>query len=130
MTPALYSTLTESLFPDTTLFRSLFTALDVVPELVEARAGGRQQHAIAALRDCTRALQRAAHVRFAPDRHSAADVAFDLNCIFPEQHRSASLAGQRFAQFDERLPLALAATRSEEQTSEIQSLLRISYAVF
>src|SRR3546814_14877973 len=64
-------------------------------------------HAIAALRDCTRALQRAAHVRFAPDRHSAADVAFDHSCIFAEQHGSASLAGQRFAQFDERLPLAL-----------------------
>src|SRR3546814_14144899 len=113
MTPALYSTLTESLFPDTTLFRSLFTALDVVPELVEARAGGRQQHAIAALRDCTRALQRAAHVRFAPDRHSAADVAFDRNCIFPEQHRSASLPGQRFAHFDDRLQIGRAPFRDK-----------------
>src|SRR3546814_9697723 len=52
----------------------LFTAIDVVPELVEARAGGRKQHAIAALRDFTRELQRAAHVRFAPGQIGRAHV--------------------------------------------------------
>src|SRR3546814_2464939 len=42
-------------------------------------------------------------------------------------HRGAELVGERF---DERLEILARLQRSEEHTSELQSLMRISYAVF
>src|SRR3546814_10525329 len=100
------STRTDTLFPYTTLFRS-------VP-----RALGHEEHR-REVRPCRQ-----------PERH-----AVRTRCLVRLQH-----AGQRHARpadhGRDRLPRRVrrdalgAAARSEEHTSELQSLMRISYAVF
>src|SRR3546814_9909025 len=84
------STRTDTLFPYTTLFRSVEG--DTVPRLV---AGEHRVH-------------RA--------EHGGGGA---------EGHRQRHLAQQR-----PHLPQGLGKIRSEEHTSELQSLMRISYAVF
>src|SRR3546814_1784214 len=98
------STRTDTLFPDTTLFRSARLGLQHDPCLVLA-------------------------ARIAP-RLGALIVGMNLNGqifageqIFDEQFRLASV-GHLKPDFPNRL------ARSEEHTSELQSLMRISYAVF
>src|SRR3546814_5580617 len=85
------STLTDTLFPYTTLFRSA--------ELVEAAASARHPHRTA----------RPGR----PDGGGSAHGALVYPCC------SYS-----------RLPVTDPRRRSEEHTSELQSLMRISYAVF
>src|SRR3546814_3884343 len=90
------STRTDTLFPYTTLFRS-------VDDNIEGRPGQsdrnrRQRHD----------RKRCAGVKVAQHRHGKKNERTDEN-----QPRSA-----------------LADARSEEHTSELQSLMRISYAVF
>src|SRR3546814_1791923 len=88
------STRTDTLFPYTTLFRSL-----------------------------------------SPRReHSRRPAGGDVRCLHPADHfpLSAEFPG-RLDQRDQRRTVDLAAAvgrRSEEHTSELQSLMRISYAVF
>src|SRR3546814_4786838 len=82
------STRTDTLFPYTTLFRSL-----------RGGAGG--------IRTLDTLL---AYTHFPGER------------LRPLGHRSASLG--------ERAPSVRSGVRSEEHTSELQSLMRISYAVF
>src|SRR3546814_3391444 len=101
------STRTDTLFPYTTLFRSLQPArrdqiglLDVVEEEV-LFPGGILEAVVALLRRRDR-RRRLSH-------HAARGRVPDLHVILPER----------------RLGL-----RSEEHTSELQSLMRISYAVF
>src|SRR3546814_7136832 len=60
--------------------------------------------------------------------HSAAAVAVRGPA---EQHAIGTEPGRFLAQLgDHRIHLVLLAVRSEEHTSELQSLMRISYAVF
>src|SRR3546814_6574708 len=97
------STLTYTLFPSTTLFRSeIYSALDTPPAVVLIR------HPVERL-----VLNEPTHpLRFA-DRIDPAGE--------PET----------VVQLDAELELAAStARRSEEHTSELQSLMRISYAVF
>src|SRR3546814_10304258 len=83
------STRTDTLFPYTTLFRSI-EALSPVEQELQADDGDRQGKEPGPVE---------------PDRHSAARIGEEC----PDQER---------------------AERSEEHTSELQSLMRISYAVF
>src|SRR3546814_3411959 len=103
------STLTDTLFPYTTLFRSLDPShlnavLDLVPSLREL------------LRDA--ALP-------------------GLAAFWDYDYKIDNSATALFAQFtwapeafEDRLRVTAGVRRSEEHTSELQSLMRISYAVF
>src|SRR3546814_4127451 len=103
------STRTDTLFPYTTLFRS--------GEL-PGRPRARHHHA-----DPRRPERRRVQRDDPPPRHDAGGVA-----------RRPRGAGRRHDRqprhLPERPPLAALAARSEEHTSELQSLMRISYAVF
>src|SRR3546814_1104723 len=87
------STLTDTLFPYTTLFRSMHTGAGRLADDQEARAGG------------------SAHHWARPQRQ--------VRCAEPAGARLGEDAVQRRRRL-----------RSEEHTSELQSLMRISYAVF
>src|SRR3546814_7608540 len=107
------STRTDTLFPYTTLFRSARP-----PE-------GSGSPAAIRIRACGPARQRGrrSRVRPRPGDHLAQRVVADL----PLQQPVADDPGRR------RVELELAGDgeiRSEEHTSELQSLMRISYAVF
>src|SRR3546814_2204181 len=110
------STRTDTLFPYTTLFRSLAAA-----------AVGRAED------------QPAPHEDHRPARPGAARAAgrrprrqLPLGAFHPRLHRSADPLQRRpLRRALRRQPLrGGAAGRSEEHTSELQSLMRISYAVF
>src|SRR3546814_4733144 len=90
------STLTDTLFPYTTLFRSLVALLRVAPASVH----GRQY---------TRARPRLSGMGHSSRRHAEGEQQAE-NYGEPPFHRLT--------------------IRSEEHTSELQSLMRISYAVF
>src|SRR3546814_5329264 len=97
------STRTDTLFPYTTLFRSPLASALRQPHLGRCREGGgrRQQRRIRG-----RAEQSGGRLL--------------LHDEFRQHPEGAELAAQS----------RLAAARSEEHTSELQSLMRISYAVF
>src|SRR3546814_2394998 len=100
------STRTDTLFPYTTLFRS-HRRPDQGPGLLR---GGRADR-----RD------RALRVHALPAQHAAGDWLFhDRGDLAARSGRSAGL----------RARPVFHARRSEEHTSELQSLMRISYAVF
>src|SRR3546814_3701291 len=100
------STRTDTLFPPTTLFRS--------------RGGGGQAQGLRRLGDRTDFVRRV--------------VVVDLHLLqrcderIVQIHRQDGLL-RDLAQGDDRVFVAVA-IRSEEHTSELQSLMRISYAVF
>src|SRR3546814_9041422 len=71
-------------------------------------------------RSLTKVCSYAARVRGDDDRRSR-DIIADLTAV---AHRRRSSAG------DEHIVADQAGIRSEEHTSELQSLMRISYAVF
>src|SRR3546814_5026935 len=126
------STRTDTLFPYTTLFRSV---------LAIGRGGGKRQDGAATLRS-----PRAAHeVDLPADRSDVAacgHLGIDLpgevdgdrgvhrvQAPQPGQHRvTVRVAGA--AEHDRRVSVGVIEQRSEEHTSELQSLMRISYAVF
>src|SRR3546814_8868003 len=92
------STLTDTLFPYTTLFRSVFRyRLQPVPAF---------EYVSSAIRS---------HLGYAPEELYVDDQVL-RNATHPDD----------IALLDQ----ALSAERSEEHTSELQSLMRISYAVF
>src|SRR3546814_3363296 len=97
------STRTDTLFPCTTLFRSLAeqVGVDVGADLVE------QRHAV------DRGLPRRA---------------LDLGCLLGGEQLLAGLGGAAGGAGE--VDVVAVAPRSEEHTSELQSLMRISYAVF
>src|SRR3546814_2199658 len=105
------STLTATLFPYTTLFRSMF-------DTVEAAAPGFRQSVIG-------------HLALAPDDLEAR---FGLvgGDIFHGRMSLDQLWSARpmLGMASYRMPLGGLWLRSEEHTSELQSLMRISYAVF
>src|SRR3546814_3159813 len=53
-----------------------------------------------------------------------------LNEVFPQQYAQQSVDSKSRAEVRTELAEAAANGRSEEHTSELQSLMRISYAVF
>src|SRR3546814_5662184 len=136
------STRTDTLFPYTTLFRSsravrppvpqnsaeLFRAARIRLEPVapeDRQPLGRADEIEPALRGL--GMRRALHDRAAIDRGRVLrigdrDTLDRVAGLFLEAH--LRLPG------DARLRLALHQPRSEEHTSELQSLMRISYAVF
>src|SRR3546814_7111947 len=126
------STRTDTLFPYTTLFRALGLAHDAFI----GRRIGDQQAAVAGL------------VAVVGQQRSAAAAERTIDVQFDAAHFQAS-AGMAIdavrAQVRQRLAVAVgvgvdaqgqlagigeALVRSEEHTSELQSLMRISYAVF
>src|SRR3546814_8983038 len=97
------STRTDTLFPYTTLFLSAAGRLDGLEESRECRNRVAGAEAVLDLRAGDAGLYRRGGA--APDRHAHA-------------------AGRGAA------PRSIGLVRSEEHTSELQSLMRISYAVF
>src|SRR3546814_4775039 len=123
------STRTDTLFPYTTLFRSALEfgaraahafALDHIKGL--AQAGGIDQGQLDAV-DAHGFVQQVAG--------GAGDVGDDGAVAAGQRVEQRALAGVGRAD-DHRVQAVaqLAAARSEEHTSELQSLMRISYAVF
>src|SRR3546814_1057474 len=94
------STLTDTLFPYTTLFRSRRNAQGV------RDAGGRLR----------RQRRRPRRLAQPPDRQARTG--------------QRGRGSRRVAQDDDRQARPQGVARSEEHTSELQSLMRISYAVF
>src|SRR3546814_4999190 len=114
------STRTDTLFPYTTLFRSLDRLFHAV-ELGEAGVGpDRPVHEDAAQ---ALVLRRIDDRGFADGRQQAFRGA-------GVHHGVASTPLQIIGQRHLRLPAGFVSPRSEEHTSELQSLMRISYAVF
>src|SRR3546814_1348667 len=95
------STRTDTLFPYTTLFRSLHLAVDLADVQLHAR-------------------ESFLHPRL------RLRLALQLRRRHEDGEAGAHGAGLRLHVADQRL----GDTRSEEHTSELQSLMRISYAVF
>src|SRR3546814_8313540 len=96
------STLTDTLFPYPTLFRSLFGPLDHVGEVSSVVWSG----SVGAVRSASSAVTR---------------------CSSSATRASSPAGGAAVAG---PVGAAGARSRSEEHTSELQSLMRISYAVF
>src|SRR3546814_6044961 len=115
------STRTDTLFPYTTLFRSAAAAPGEIGKRVGR--GGR----IAETRD-----QLAIGDRPDPGRAEEAKPR-DMRCVSHARGRRAARcrrAGGRYSRGASTPRSARARARSEEHTSELQSLMRISYAVF
>src|SRR3546814_3376932 len=123
------STRTDTLFPYTTLFRSDRARILAVGE-------GEPRLRRAARRRGDAGDDFAGHARFARGLELFAAAAEDEGVAAFQPHDL--LAGERLAdeQFVDRFLLRRMAAallgdrRSEEHTSELQSLMRISYAVF
>src|SRR3546814_2030865 len=99
------STRTDTLFPYTTLFRSPVRERLLPPQRAARRAARADARAPVHAGRCAHFLPRG------PDRRGSAQLL---------RARRPDLQGFRLHLFD----------RSEEHTSELQSLMRISYAVF
>src|SRR3546814_6560825 len=117
------STRPDTLFPYTTLFRSLYRTVPL-----GQRGGVNREDSVADLGlDRARALEQRQrrHLLDALD-HRQADAAHALAGIAEQQElRRAARTCLGLGRF-----LAVPPGRSEEHTSELQSLMRISYAVF
>src|SRR3546814_6585082 len=120
------STRTDTLFPYTTLFRSLddhriFDDLRLV--------GKRREHALEADRRLCRPLLERFALAIGRDLAGARFILDDRQRIARHRHaaKAQDLDRHRRTGFLDLLALVV---RSEEHTSELQSLMRISYAVF
>src|SRR3546814_9168338 len=124
------STRTDTLFPYTTLFRSGGRCAAVVGGR-PASGGGRPVGADPGAYP-SRARSRQFRLFAAPGDdagRSACAVAVRPADLGVQPCRQMA-GGQDPDPCDPRVDLAVAAARSEEHTSELQSLMRISYAVF
>src|SRR3546814_8938187 len=68
-----------------------------------------------------------------PPRSTRTDTLFPYTTLFRSFRKSSSVSdriGTRSDSVSRRMPAPSARARSEEHTSELQSLMRISYAVF
>src|SRR3546814_10196043 len=115
------STRTDTRFPYTTLFRScgVGRGLDLAPDVLARAQAQRLQPLLVAHEGVERGLHLPHPARH-PDRAllDHADPQRRVPLEHPvEDHRGEGLGGR-------------AGDRSEEHTSELQSLMRISYAVF
>src|SRR3546814_17854231 len=102
------STRTDTLFPYTTLFRSQAN------QMTQKWESGRRQLS----------WRHAMDLRFELGEHRA-EIPFQYPAI--EQHERHAGCGKQIVHLVRRRE---GAQRSEEHTSELQSLMRISYAVF
>src|SRR3546814_10583540 len=98
------STRTDTLFPYTTLFRSALLGVGL-------------DHDVAGQHQAFAAQQRAAHCRRVVGDHDRVDRVLDHVLAVAERPEVVVVAMHLLH-------------RSEEHTSELQSLMRISYAVF
>src|SRR3546814_1970728 len=107
------STRTDTLFPYTTLFRSLRFRCRCGPAMRPPRAGNRDS------------ARYPSPARTSVRRYKVARAFRD------DAARSVRDAGElRFTRGAHPLEIVAGVIRSEEHTSELQSLMRISYAVF
>src|SRR3546814_2112884 len=122
------STRTDTLFPYTTLFRSddhrrglevHADAAVLVERIGEDARRDRGDHAVA---------ERSGHADADQGPHVGAAVADRLHAAFEERPAGPEHHGDREHELDPGPRLDR--QRSEEHTSELQSLMRISYAVF
>src|SRR3546814_1916378 len=126
------STRTDTLFPYTTLFRSLETgyAVVVLPERAEHVAVLHQEPH----RSGETLPDRAVDTAFLVQRDQPAEIPHEggpLARLDDLELRFVGVGGvERDPEKDEPCVVIFAAGRSEEHTSELQSLMRISYAVF
>src|SRR3546814_7846339 len=66
-----------------------------------------------------------------PPRSTRTDTLFPYTTLFRSSRNGARLCGRRTPFLEQRhFPVRRSHLRSEEHTSELQSLMRISYAVF
>src|SRR3546814_8142326 len=130
------STRTDTLFPYTTLFRSIsavvvsMTGILWAPRAVERSA---VQAAVSAVAEYTDAQARYAPPELTRDKRHAA--ALRLHDAWQCLYRGAIVGKDHpLTRELERAQISMARAisddRSEEHTSELQSLMRISYAVF
>src|SRR3546814_9732816 len=114
------STRTDTLFPYTTLFRSVLVAAHLREPVVEpaedAEDRAERQHVVEVRDHVVGVVQ--CQVDAGIRQHDAGHAADR------EQEDHADRPEHRRLEFDRAAP------RSEEHTSELQSLMRISYAVF
>src|SRR3546814_5268463 len=112
------STRTDTLFPSTTLFRSIVAAgLDHHHRLAARRSARRRQE-----------LARVAHVFDV--QQDRAGVAVDGEMVEQVGEVDVERVADRNHRREPDVARARPLQRSEEHTSELQSLMRISYAVF
>src|SRR3546814_7556273 len=111
------STRTDTLFPYTTLFRSDDGAAVFAETSLETR-----ERAGAAVENEVETARVGHHGKPPAPAQRVPDAQLRLQL---DQHRM-----QHRPAFDPLGPQAIDADRSEEHTSELQSLMRISYAVF
>src|SRR3546814_9547632 len=116
------STRTDTLFPYTTLFRSIIEACRIYREGAgrDAQKAARKPHAF-----CYRTFQDepfvyvgntiGSEIAFVPAKLSEGGTVIS--------HAAFAIYGKKLVEFS-------LIVRSEEHTSELQSLMRISYAVF
>src|SRR3546814_3394658 len=116
------STRTDTLFPYTTLFRSAVEA--VVDQRIADRRGQAVTERIAQI---AAGLER---IAFAVGEELLVEPDFVVRELITARERP--IFGERNARtkLEAGRDLAVGRLRSEEHTSELQSLMRISYAVF
>src|SRR3546814_4790925 len=107
------STRTDTLFPYTTLFRSVLDQRH------------RDHGAVVGKADHGRDLGQAGQARGAPATFAGDDLEGAVGQLAHHDRLDHALGPDRLGQLGE-----LVLVRSEEHTSELQSLMRISYAVF
>src|SRR3546814_3759234 len=115
------STLTDTLFPYTTLFRSAGDGARVHDQRLAHRVGRSTVHDRLPCRDVALFAAPLRHRRAHPPR-----LCDRLAC----RHRSLAPPARREVRARRRQQRTARRERSEEHTSELQSLMRISYAVF
>src|SRR3546814_1076175 len=117
------STRTDTLFPYTTLFRSQIDPVDYQSGVADAEAAVAQQQAAIAQIGAQKQLQDA-QIQVADAGVVAARATFKKSSA--DYRRSEALIEEGAVSRQ----LYESAERSEEHTSELQSLMRNSYAVF
>src|SRR3546814_2870124 len=113
------STRTDPLFPSTTLFRSGEGRVAELALLISKTSAERQRRRI---------VQFVIHLSKGSDRFSRFDALRKDPCKRHRRRRQGAKRGRVAA--ERQHARARMEIRSEEHTSELQSLMRISYAVF
>src|SRR3546814_2324223 len=143
------STRTDTLFPYTTLFRSVVTTPQLADEIgiqldATRQAAARMDESLVDLQDLAiRAADEVGRIPVVVGPHvveieAAADGVQPLDLppvnadveVFRRRDDDAEALLLRFLRLERRVATDQDVGRSEEHTSELQSLMRISYAVF
>src|SRR3546814_10799201 len=121
------STRTDTLFPYTTLFRSHL--VDAAVQRLGA-VGGEEADDIAFGEDADHRIALKNRNRADPVLRQQIDHGADRVVRPCRDHRPGPFAKNRSDRHSRRSHIWFCCPRSEEHTSELQSLMRISYAVF